>query len=45
MGARCSQTESSCLETGGKSFNVVNPELDFDFAVSGHGASIKKEEV
>jgi hypothetical protein len=31
------------LEAGGESVNVVDSELDFDFAVCSHGASIKKE--
>lgn len=42
MGARSNEPESSRLETGSESVNVVDSELDFDFAISGHDASIKK---
>jgi hypothetical protein len=44
MCAGSNQVESSCLQAGGESFNVVNSELDFNFAISGHALSIKKEE-
>jgi hypothetical protein len=30
------------LETRGEGINVVDSELDLDFAVGSHGASIKK---
>ena len=41
MGAGSNEAESSRLETGSEGLNVLDPELDFDFAVSGHAASIK----
>ena len=44
MCARGNQAESSCLEAGGESLNVVDSELDLHFAIGGHAASIKKEE-
>jgi hypothetical protein len=36
------QTEPGCLEAAGKGVNVVNLELDLDFAVGRHALSIKK---
>jgi hypothetical protein len=44
MSARGDQAESSRLKAGGKGINVVNFELDLDFAVGSHAASIKKGE-
>ena len=42
MGAGGNQTESGRLEAGGEGINIIDSELDLDFAVSGHAASIKK---
>jgi hypothetical protein len=44
MGARGNQAESSCLEAGGEGVNVIDSKLDLDFAVSGHAASIRRED-
>ena len=43
MRAGSNQVESSYLQAYGESFNVVNSELDLNFPVGGHAASIKKE--
>jgi len=42
MGAGGDQAKSSGLEARGEGINVIDPELDFDFAVGSHAASIKK---
>ena len=42
MGAWGNQVEASLLKAGGEGVDVVNLELDLDFAVSSHRASIKK---
>jgi acyl-CoA reductase-like NAD-dependent aldehyde dehydrogenase len=42
MRTRGNQMEPGSLEAAGKSVNVVNPELDLDFTVGRHAASIKK---
>jgi hypothetical protein len=42
MGARGYQPEPGSLKAAGKGGNVVNLELDLDFAVGRHAASIKK---
>jgi hypothetical protein len=42
IGSGSHQAESSRLKTGGQGVNVVDPELDLDFAIRGHVASIKK---
>jgi hypothetical protein len=44
MGARGDQAESSRLEARGEGINVIDSELDFDFAIGSHAASIKKGE-
>jgi hypothetical protein len=43
MGAGGDQAESSRLEARGEGINVVDSELDLDFAVGSHTASIKKQ--
>jgi len=39
------QAESSCLEARSEGLNIINPELDLDFAVGSHSASIKEERI
>jgi hypothetical protein len=43
VSTRRNQAEASFLKPGGKDIDVIDPELDLDFAVIGHSASIKKE--
>jgi hypothetical protein len=42
MGARGNQAESSRLKASCEGVNVIDSELDLDFAVGSHAASIKK---
>jgi hypothetical protein len=42
MGTWGNQAEPGCLKAAGKGVNVVNRELDLDFTVRRHAASIKK---
>jgi hypothetical protein len=42
MGTWGYQAEAGSLKAAGKGVNVVNLELDLDFAVGRHAASIKK---
>jgi hypothetical protein len=42
MGAGGNQTEPGSLKAAGKGVDIVNLELDLDFAVGRHAASIKK---
>jgi hypothetical protein len=42
MGAGGNQAESILLEASGESFNIIDSELDLNFAISSHAASIKK---
>jgi hypothetical protein len=42
MGAGGDQPESCFLKAAGDGINVVDPELDLDFAVGRHAISIKK---
>jgi hypothetical protein len=43
MGPWGNQTEPGSLKDAGKGVNIINPELDLDFAVGRHAASIKKK--
>jgi hypothetical protein len=42
MGSRGDQAKSSPLKASGEGLNVIDSELDLDFAVGSHAASIKK---
>jgi hypothetical protein len=42
MGAWGNQTEPGRLEVASEGINGIDPELDLDFAVGRHAASIKK---
>jgi hypothetical protein len=43
MGSGGNQAEPGSLKAAGKGVNIINPELDFDFTVGRHAASIKKK--
>jgi len=43
MGARGYQPESGCLKAAGEGANIINSELDLDFTVRRHAASIKNK--
>jgi hypothetical protein len=44
MGTGGDQPESRFLKAAGEGVNIINPELDLDFAVGRHAVSIKNKE-
>jgi hypothetical protein len=42
VGAGSNQAEASLLETSGEGIDIIDSELDLNFAIGSHAASIKK---